>query len=80
MAMVRPFYDCRISDLGPDDILYVECGCGHFEELSAAMLATVGLARDEGARPPTAPQVPRVPVATFALSSPNPLAHWEKWP
>jgi hypothetical protein len=36
--MVRTLYDCRISDLGPDDRLHVECGCGHSE-----MLATAGL-------------------------------------
>ena len=41
---MRPLYDCRVSDLGPDDILVVECGCGHREQLTAAMLGTAGVA------------------------------------
>jgi hypothetical protein len=38
-----PLYDARVSDLGPDDRVVVECGCGHLEHLTAAMLATAGL-------------------------------------
>jgi hypothetical protein len=38
-----PLYAARVSDLGPDDSLHVECGCGHVEHLTAAMLATAGL-------------------------------------
>ncbi len=45
MAMPA-LYAARVSDLGPDDVLVVECGCGHREELTAAMLATAGVARD----------------------------------
>jgi hypothetical protein len=41
--MVRPLYDCRVEDLGPDDRVVVECGCGHSEELTAAMLSTAGV-------------------------------------
>jgi hypothetical protein len=40
---MRPLYDARIEDLGPGDRVVVECGCGHIEHLSAAMLATAGL-------------------------------------
>ncbi len=39
-----PLYAARVSDLGPNDFLVVECGCGHSEELTAAMLATNGAA------------------------------------
>ena len=38
-----PLYAAHLSDLGPDDRVVVECGCGHIEELTAAMLATAGL-------------------------------------
>jgi hypothetical protein len=38
-----PLYAARIADLGPDDISLVECGCGHTEELTAAMRATAGV-------------------------------------
>jgi hypothetical protein len=38
-----PLLDCRAEDLGPDDVLIVECGCGHIEFLMAAMLATGGV-------------------------------------
>lgn len=41
--MVTPLYAARVSDLGPDDILVVECGCGHREELTALMLKTAGV-------------------------------------
>jgi len=41
---MRPLYDARVSDLGPDDFVQVECGCGHKEQLTAAMLATAGVA------------------------------------
>jgi hypothetical protein len=27
--MVRPLYDCRVEDLGPSDLLVVECACGY---------------------------------------------------
>jgi hypothetical protein len=38
-----PLFAARIEDLGPDDAVKVECGCGHIEFLTAAMLATAGL-------------------------------------
>jgi hypothetical protein len=41
--MVRPLYDCRVEDLGPSDVLIVECGCGHTEHLTPAMLKTAGV-------------------------------------
>jgi hypothetical protein len=40
---MRPLYDARISDLGPGDLVAVECACGHTETLTAAMLATAGV-------------------------------------
>jgi hypothetical protein len=36
----------RVSDLGPGDLVHVECPCGHTELLTAAMLATAGVAPD----------------------------------
>jgi len=41
--MVRPLYDCRAEDIGPDDWVIVECACCHTEHLTAAMLATAGV-------------------------------------
>ena len=34
-----PLYAARLPDLGPDDLVVVECACGHLEHVSAAMLA-----------------------------------------
>ena len=43
---MRPLYDARIEDLGPDDFLRVECvACGHDE-----LVPRVGLV--VGLRPP----------------------------
>lgn len=42
-----PLYAARIGDLGDDDRLLVECGCGHMEELAPAMLASAGLPSDQ---------------------------------
>jgi hypothetical protein len=42
-----PLYAARISDLGPDDFVQVECGCGHVELLTATMLATAGVGPDQ---------------------------------
>jgi hypothetical protein len=42
-----PLYAARISDLGPDDFVQVECGCGHVELLAATMLATAGVGPDQ---------------------------------
>jgi hypothetical protein len=41
-----PLYAARISDLGPDDRVVVECACGHLEHLTAAMLTTAGVGPD----------------------------------
>lgn len=41
-----PLYAARASDLGPGDFVQVECSCGHTELLTAAMLATAGVAPD----------------------------------
>ncbi len=38
-----PLYAAKIGDLGPDDLIRVECACGHLEHLSAAMMATAGV-------------------------------------
>jgi hypothetical protein len=40
---MRPLYDARLEDLGPSDLVVVECVCGHTERLTAAMLRTAGL-------------------------------------
>jgi hypothetical protein len=40
---MRPLYDARVSDLGPDDRVKVECACGHMVRLTAMMLGTAGL-------------------------------------
>jgi hypothetical protein len=40
---MRPFYDARLRDLGPDDLVIVECLCGYSTTLTAAMLATAGV-------------------------------------
>jgi hypothetical protein len=41
---MRPLYDARVSDLGPGDLVQVECtACGHSELLTAALLGTAGL-------------------------------------
>jgi hypothetical protein len=41
---MRPLYDARVRDLGPDDRVLVECNaCRHSELLTAAMLLTAGL-------------------------------------
>ena len=41
---MRALYQARVEDLGPDDLLVVECGCGHREELTPLMLRTTGVA------------------------------------
>jgi hypothetical protein len=43
---VVPVYAARVSDLGPSDIVQVECTCGHAERLTAAMLITAGVGPD----------------------------------
>jgi hypothetical protein len=44
---VVPFYAARVSDLGPGDLVQVECLCGHTERLTGAMLTTAGVEPDE---------------------------------
>jgi len=41
---MRPLYDARVEDLGPGDLVKVECECGHTELLTAGMLRTAGVA------------------------------------
>ena len=41
-----PLYAARVSDLGQDDLLVVECACGHLEHLTASMLGTAGVRPD----------------------------------
>lgn len=41
-----PLYAARVADLGPDDWLHIECGCGHIEDLTASMLGPAGVAPD----------------------------------
>ena len=41
---MRPYYDARVSDLGPGDLVAIECACGHTETLTASMLSTAGVA------------------------------------
>jgi hypothetical protein len=47
---VKPFYDAQVGDLGPGDLLKVECVCGHIEMLTVAMLRTAGLSDHEPIR------------------------------
>jgi hypothetical protein len=44
---VVPLYAARIADLGPGDLLVVECVCGHAERLTARMLATGGAGAED---------------------------------
>lgn len=40
---IKPFYAARVEDLGPDDWVKVECGCGHIEGLNRSMFETAGV-------------------------------------
>ena len=40
---MRALYEARLRDLGPGDLVKVECICGHTELLTAGMLATAGV-------------------------------------
>ena len=44
MFFMRPLYDARLEDIGPTDLVVVECVCGHTELLTAMMLRTAGAA------------------------------------
>jgi hypothetical protein len=41
-AAMRPLYDARIEDLGPRDLVKVECPCGHTERLTEMVLTLAG--------------------------------------
>ena len=47
---MKPFNDARVSDLGPGDLVRIECVCGHVERLTGAMLRTAGLSEHEPIR------------------------------
>jgi hypothetical protein len=40
---MRPLYDARIGDLGPNDFVHVECVCGHSMLIPHSGFATEGL-------------------------------------
>ena len=40
---MRALSEARLEDLGPGDLVQVECLCGHTELLTAQMLATAGV-------------------------------------
>ena len=42
-----PLYAARIADLGAGDLVQIECDCGHVTLLTAAMLATAGVAAEQ---------------------------------
>ena len=44
---MRPFYDARLSDLGPSDFVIADCRCGRVEMLTAGMLASAGVKKHE---------------------------------
>jgi hypothetical protein len=39
---MRPLYNARLSDLGPGDLVQIECVCGHEELMTAAMIRQAG--------------------------------------
>jgi hypothetical protein len=40
---MKALYAARIKDLGPGDVVQIECACGHTEELTAAKLSAAGV-------------------------------------
>lgn len=40
---MRALYEARLEDLGPGDLVEIECICGHSELLTATMLASAGV-------------------------------------
>jgi hypothetical protein len=44
---MRPLYDARLSDLGPDDYVRVECACGHEALLAEWLIRNAGLSPEQ---------------------------------
>jgi len=42
-GVILPLYAARLDDLGPGDLVQLECVCGHSDLLTAAMLSTAGV-------------------------------------
>ena len=40
---MRALFEARLEDLGPGDLVKIECVCGHSELLTGQMLATAGV-------------------------------------
>ena len=40
---MRALFEARLQDLGPGDLVKVECACGHTEWLTAQNLTTAGV-------------------------------------
>jgi len=40
---MKALFEARLEDLGPSDLVKVECGCGHSDLLTGQMLATAGM-------------------------------------
>lgn len=40
---MRALFEARLEDLGPGDLVKIECICGHSELLTASMLTTAGV-------------------------------------
>jgi len=47
-GVIVPLYGARLEDLGPGDLVDLECVCGHSELLTAAMLSTAGVKPSDG--------------------------------
>jgi hypothetical protein len=47
---MKGFWEAHVGDLGPGDLVKVECACGHVEMLTGAMLMTAGVSEHEQVR------------------------------